>query len=114
MRAKLAADGDTVAVGQPDVEHGDIRTQGRDSYQRLGRGRRLAHDDDVVLGLEQLLDAAPDHLVVVEQEDANGLSGLGHGLHGNGLGVVAKACSRSSSRARGSAAQPMRASACSP
>jgi signal transduction histidine kinase len=67
-RADLPADLHTVTVGQADVEHGDIGTRRRDSGQRLGSGSGLADDFEVALRLEQLLDAAPDDLVVVEQE----------------------------------------------
>ena len=59
---------DAVAVGQPDVEHGHVRPQ---------RGIRASADSAVAaspmtsisgLGLKQLPDAAPDDLMVVEQE----------------------------------------------
>ena len=68
-RADVAADVDAAAVGQPGVENGDVRRGGRDAAQRLGGGAGLTDHLDVVLGLEQVGDAAPDDLVVVEQED---------------------------------------------
>ena len=67
-RADVAADRDAVAVGQAHVEDGDVGAQGGDAGQRLGGGAGLADDLDVVLGLQQLGDAAADDLVVVEQE----------------------------------------------
>ena len=64
-----------VAVGQPHVEDRHIGAQRGDAGQGLGGGARLADDLDVVLGLEELGDAPPDDLVVVEEEH-----GDGHGL----------------------------------
>jgi hypothetical protein len=59
-----------------------MATSGRsagDPGTGLGGGAGLADDLDVVLGFQQLRDAAPDDLVVVEQEhrDRQGLSLLG-------------------------------------
>ena len=46
---------------------------GWEAPQRLVGGARLAHDLDLALivGLQELADAAPDHLVVVEQEHSD-------------------------------------------
>ena len=68
LRADLAAHLDAVAVGQPHVEHGDVGRGGRDAPVGLLGGAGLADDLDVVLGLEQLAEAAADDLVVVEEE----------------------------------------------
>ena len=70
----VAAHRDAFAVGQPDVEDRDIGAKRRDAGHGLRGGAGLADDLDVVLGLEQLRDAPPDDLVVVEQEhgDAHG------------------------------------------
>ena len=57
---------------EPDVEDGNVGEEGRDAGHRLGRGARLADDLDVVLGLEQLGDATPHDLVVVEEEHGDG------------------------------------------
>ncbi len=71
LRADLAADLDAVAVGQADVEDGDVRARGRDAPVRLLGGAGLADDLEVVLGLEQVAQAAADDLVVVEEEHAD-------------------------------------------
>ena len=72
---------DPVAVGQAHVEHGHVRPQRRDPGQRGGRGARLADHLDVRLGLEQVAHAAPDHLVVVQQEDPDRLVPGSHIAH---------------------------------
>ena len=77
--ADVAANLDTAAVGDPYIEDGDIGTGARDAVERLGGRAGLAHDFQVVFGLEQLADAAADHLVVVEQEDLDDAL-LGHSL----------------------------------
>ena len=71
-RADVPAHPDAVAVGQPHVEDGDVRAQRGDAGQRLRGGAGFADDLDVVLGLQQLRDAAADDLVVVEQEHRDG------------------------------------------
>ncbi|MCU1662988.1 MAG: hypothetical protein JWR58_3053 [Pseudonocardia sp.] len=60
------------AVGQPHIENRDVRAQRGDAGHRLGGGTRFADDLNVVLGLEQLCDAAPDDLVIVEQKHGDG------------------------------------------
>ena len=67
-RPDLAADGHPVTVGQPDVQHRDVGHQRRDPGQRRLGGAGLADHRDVGLGLQHVLDAAPDDLVVIEQE----------------------------------------------
>ena len=69
-RADLAAHLDAVAVGQAHVEHGDVGLGRGDPCQGLLGRAGLADDLEVVLGLEQLAQAPPHDLVVVEQEDA--------------------------------------------
>jgi len=67
-RPNLTADLYAAAVGQPNIEHRDIWLgQG---YSRLGldSGAGLADDLDVAAGFEQFLQAASDHVVVVEDE----------------------------------------------
>ncbi|GAA3079194.1 hypothetical protein GCM10020000_76030 [Streptomyces olivoverticillatus] len=71
--AQLAADGHAVAVGQPYVQHRHVRAQRRDPGQGLRRGGRLADHRQVRLGVQQVVDSAPDDLVVVEHEDPYGL-----------------------------------------
>jgi hypothetical protein len=57
--------------------------QRRDPGGRLVGEPGLADDLDVALGLEQLAQSAADHLVVVEQEHAQGLA-VTHGTHASG------------------------------
>src|SRR3954470_8638838 len=71
LRTDVPADVDAVAVRQPGVEDGDVGAQRRDDPGGLPRRPGLPDDPDVVGGLEQGGQAAPDHLVVVEQEDAD-------------------------------------------
>lgn len=72
-RTDLTAHFDTVAVGKAHVEDGDVGPGRRDARERLLDGPGLAHHLDVVLGLEQVAHPDPDDLVVVEEEDADGL-----------------------------------------
>ena len=67
----LPADLDAVAVGQADVEDGDVGARRGDPAVGLLGGAGLADDLDVVLGLEELAEAPADDLVVVEQEHAD-------------------------------------------
>ena len=64
----LPAHLDAVAVGETHVEHGHVGLRRRDAAVRLLGRTGLAHDGEVVLGLEQLPQPAPHHLVVVEEE----------------------------------------------
>lgn len=57
------------AVGQPDVQDGDVRTGGRDPGQRVGRGARLADHLQVRLAREQVPYAASYDFMVVDQEN---------------------------------------------
>jgi signal transduction histidine kinase len=70
--ADLTADLDTVAIGQADIEHRDIRVRHRQSPQGLLGGPGLGHDLHVTGGLEKLTQATTDDLVVVEQEHLDG------------------------------------------
>ncbi len=76
-RADVATRFDAVSVLEPDIEHGDVGVERMDPSDCLLGRRRLADDDDVPLGLEQVADAAPHDLVVVEQEHCDAL-GLRH------------------------------------
>src|SRR5262245_19382924 len=67
-RSDLAAHLDPVTVGQTNVEHRDIGPGRRDARQRLGRSSGLPDDLQVAFCFQELLDAAPDDLVVVQQE----------------------------------------------
>lgn len=66
-------------VAEAYVQHGDLGSAGRYAGQRLAGVGRLADDLDVVLGLQQIAYAAPDDLVVVEDEDAYGGRGRRRG-----------------------------------
>ena len=70
-RADLAAHLDAVAVGQANVEHGDVRVRGGDASVGFLGGAGLADHLEVGLLLEQLAQAAAHDLVVVEEEDAS-------------------------------------------
>jgi hypothetical protein len=64
----LAAHAHTVAVGEADIENGDVRVQGVDPPERLLRRAGLADHLDT-LGLEQVLQPPAHHLVIVEEKD---------------------------------------------
>jgi hypothetical protein len=70
----VATDRHAVAVGEADVEHGDVGLGGWDPGERLGRSAGLADDDQITVRLEQLLQPDSDDLVVVEQEHPDGRS----------------------------------------
>nr|BFE73553.1 hypothetical protein GCM10020092_068540 [Actinoplanes digitatis] len=72
----VAADVDAVAVGQPGVEHGNVGTQRGDAAGRLLSRAGFADHLDVAVGLEQIEQAAADHLVVVEEKDPDHASFL--------------------------------------
>jgi hypothetical protein len=57
-----------VAVGQPDIEHRDFWFGQWNSQQRLDGGAGLPDDLDVSAVFQQFLEAASDHVVVVEDE----------------------------------------------
>jgi hypothetical protein len=68
-RSHVSAHLDAVAVGQADVEHRDVRPGGRDPGDRfLGRAG-FADDLEIPGGLEELLQAAADDLVVVQEKN---------------------------------------------
>lgn len=57
-RADLPAGGHAVAVGEPDVQDGDVGRQRREPGQRRFAGPGLADGCDAGLGLEQVRDTA--------------------------------------------------------
>ena len=73
-RPHLPAHLDPVAVGEADVEHGDVGPGGWDTSDRLGGGAGFAHDLEIVTGLEELPQPAPDDLVVVKEKNADTLA----------------------------------------
>ena len=66
--AEVAADGDAVAVGEADVEDGDVGFEGGDAGEGGGGGAGFADDGDAGFGVEQVADAAPDYLMIIKQE----------------------------------------------
>jgi hypothetical protein len=77
--ADLAAHLDPAAVREPYVENRHIGARGRDPHQRVGRRTGLADHLDVVLDREHLVDATPDHFMVVEEKYAD-FSVSGHAV----------------------------------
>ena len=71
-RPHVAAHLDAGAIGEADVEHGHVRIRGGDAISSLLGGARLADHLEVVLCFEEIAHAAPDDLVVVEQEHTYG------------------------------------------
>src|SRR5690606_25146031 len=86
-RADGAAQLDAVAVGEPHVEHDDIRPRHLDLREGAAHLARLADHLEVALGVDEVGDAAPHDLVVVDEEDAD------HGvlLSGAPTGAVQRA-----------------------
>ena len=76
QRADLPAGLDAVAVLEPHVEDRDVGIEGVHSADGLLLRGGLTDHLDVVLGVEQIGDAPPHDLVVVEQEHRDR---LGHG-----------------------------------
>ena len=74
----VAAHLDPVAVGEPHVQHGDMRAGGRDPTDGLLRGAGLADHGQVVFRFEQVAHSAANDLVIVEEEDPGR---FGHGAH---------------------------------
>ena len=66
--ADFAADGDAVAVGEADVEDGDVGFEGGDAGQGGGGGAGFADDGDAGFGFEEVADAHPDDLMIIQQE----------------------------------------------
>lgn len=71
QRSDIAADLDTAGALQANVKDGDVWFGQRDPFHGFGRRGRLADDLDVVVRFEQQADSLPDHLMVVEEEDAD-------------------------------------------
>ena len=67
-RSDLAAHLDPVAVGQLDVEHGDVGAGGRDASEASSAVPASPTTSMSPLGLEQVPQAAAHDLVVVEEE----------------------------------------------
>ena len=71
LRAHLPTDLHTVAVGEADVEDGDVGPDRADAADGLLRAVGLTDDLDVVLGLEEVAQSTADDVVVVHQEHAD-------------------------------------------
>ena len=65
--ADVAADGDAVAVGEADVEDGNVGFKGGDAGEGGGGGAGFADDGDAGFGFEEVADAHPDDLMIVQQ-----------------------------------------------
>ena len=66
-RSEIAADLDPAAVGQADIEHGDVGRRCRRPLDRFGSRSGLADDLEIVGGLQEVAHPSPDHFVVVER-----------------------------------------------
>lgn len=78
---------------EPYVEHRDPGPYGGGAGEGLAGVRRLADHLQIGLGVEQIAQSAPHHLVVVEQKDPDGAVGvgcLGHGLSSIGARVAGR------------------------
>ena len=62
----------TVGAGHLQIEDGDIGLVRPCHRQRLGLGRRLGHDHEVVLQREQRGERAPDEVLVVGEQQSYG------------------------------------------
>lgn len=70
---QLPADRDAVAVGEPYVEHRDVRAQRRAAREGVLDSARVADDRDVRFGVEQVGQTPSYDLVVVQQEHTDGV-----------------------------------------
>ena len=84
--ADVAADADAVAVGEADVEDGDVGFEGGDAGQGGGGGAGFADDGDAGFGFEEVADAHPDDFVIVEQEYPDRLRCAASSITGTLLG----------------------------
>lgn len=75
---QLPAQLDAAAVGESDVEHGDIRSYRRYPGQRLRDGGGLADHLEIGVGLEQFDETPSDDFMVVDQEDPDHAVSLRH------------------------------------
>jgi hypothetical protein len=75
----VTTDRHAVAIRQANIEDGDVRAQCGNARERLGGCPGVADDLDTVLALQELGDASPDDLMVVEQEHRDGHTGDGIG-----------------------------------
>src|SRR5439155_27243346 len=67
------------AAGGPELEvdHGDVRTCGRDAADGVPGRRRLAHDLQIRLGVQERAQAPTDELVVLDDEHQRRRGGVG-------------------------------------
>ncbi len=68
--ADLTAHLDTVAVGEPHVEHRDVGGERRNPPESLLRSRSFTHHLEIAVRFEQLAQTTADDLVIVEEEYA--------------------------------------------
>lgn len=58
-------------VPQAEIQHHDVRPQDARSVERLAYARSLADDLEALSPLQNAPDAAPDELVVVDEDDGD-------------------------------------------
>jgi len=80
---------DPAHAGHAHVHQDQVGGQLLDPGQRLLAVGGLTHHLDVLLGLENHLEAAPEQLVVVGDDDSNGLRS--YGFRSNCVGTAAGA-----------------------
>ena len=70
LGSQLAAQLDTAAVGEANVENSDIWSRGRDALVGLLNGASFTDDFEIVLGLEQIANSATNDFVVIDEKDS--------------------------------------------
>jgi len=68
-RAHLTAQLDAAAVRQTHIKHCDIGRCSRNPIESFLDSASFSDHLEVIFGLEHVADAAPDHFVVVNEED---------------------------------------------
>ncbi len=71
LGSNLPADFDPAAVREPNIENRHMGSQGRDPGPGLSHGRRLAHDRDAIVRLQQGSNPTADDLMIVEEKDTD-------------------------------------------
>ena len=69
--ADVSADLDPAAIGQARIEQGDVWSGGRNASQRLYGISGFPNDLDVISGIEQVREATPHQLMIIQDEDSD-------------------------------------------